>query len=115
MPDTSQRVALTRNQLDSDRHYRWAVTGPAGAVDFTVTREGSPGDITVHYPVPAGSRHVADCELLPGGTCDGDRQMRLPGSSLYKRWVDAGGDSAVIWARLEAFYANRIGVPLAQP
>jgi hypothetical protein len=103
-----EHIPLTHRQPDSDRHYRWAVTGPAGAVDFTVTRDGSPGHIVVHYPTPGDSRHIAACDLLPGGTCDGDRQMHLPGSSLYRRWVDAGGDDAVIWTRLEAFYTNRL-------
>jgi hypothetical protein len=103
-----ERTPLTRKQIDYDRHYRWAVTGPSGAVDFTVTHGGSPGEIEIHYPEPEDSRHTAACDLLPEGTCDGARQMRLPGKSLYKQWVDAGGDDAVIWARLEAFYANRL-------
>jgi hypothetical protein len=107
MTDTPEQTPLTRSQPDSDGYYRWAVTGPAGAVEFDVTRGGSPGHIVLHYPEPAGSTHTAACDLL-GGACDGARQMYLPGKSLYKQWVDAGGDDTVIWDRLESFYANRI-------
>jgi hypothetical protein len=104
-------VPLARKRLDTGSHYIWAVIGPAGAVDFYVTCGGSPGDIAVHFPAPEGCRMVAACQLLPAGICDGSREMHLPGSSLYRRWVTAAGDDKVIWTQLEAFYANRLTAP----
>lgn len=100
-------MVLTRTRPDAGDLLRWAVAGPAGAVEFTVTRTGSRPAVVVHHPAADGCLRLASCDLLPGGTCDDARQMRLPGGGLYRRWAAADCDDTVIWASLQAVYASR--------
>jgi len=112
-------IELRRDKVVTDYETRWAVIGPAGAVDFHCNNVSIGhgidwiGGIEEHrrepdkYQVGKPPDHT-DCRLLEGN-CWHD------GSSLYASEVlipilKQRGEDA-LWTQLEAEYRERLGLP----
>jgi len=119
---------------------RFAVSGPLGAVHFTlytgwhlpeiqkemelkanrtfsvesarILNKPIPVDIGYHSPVPTnGAEEGAECDLLPGGWCYGSGNM-MRSKSFYDTLTREGSEG--IWKRLEGEYRATFTGPAAK-
>jgi hypothetical protein len=140
--------AFDKRAKDPEKNYgihcvtlRFAVSGPLGAVHFTlytgwhlpeiqkemelkanrtfsvesarILNKPIPVDIGHHSPVPkSGAEEGAECDLLPGGWCYGSGGNMMRAKSFYDTLTQEGSEG--IWKRLEGEYRATFTGPAAK-